>query len=117
MARFSHRCTREIVESNNVRGARISEERAIRVAADAAEVLGLPAAAHFVERLDGQHPYFLVHFGEPGGRGAAVMVDATDGSVMAHAAVERIEEPWLIREERAVEVAGCEQPGEARLVW
>lgn len=117
MGRSSHLCTREIVESNNVTGARISEERAIRVAADAAEVPGLPAVAHIVERLDGQHPYFLVHFGEPGGRGAAVMVDAIDGSVMAHAAVERVEEPWLMKEERAVEIAGCAQPGEARLVW
>ena len=97
--------------------ARISEERAIRVAADAAQVSDLPAAAHLVGRLDGQHPYFLVHFGEPGGRGAAVMVDAMDGSVMARAAVEGIEEPWLIKEERAVEIAGCAQPVVARLVW
>jgi hypothetical protein len=100
-----------------VTGARISEERAIRVAADAAQVPGLPAAAHLVERLDGQHPYFLVHFGEPGGRGAAVMVDAMDGSVMERAMVERVEQPWLIEEERAVKIAGCAQPGEARLVW
>jgi hypothetical protein len=100
-----------------VTDARISEERAIRVAADAAQVLGLPAAAHLVERLDGQHPYFLVHFGEPGGQGAAVMVDAMDGSVMAHAGVERVEHPWLINEERAVNIAGCGQPVEARLVW
>lgn len=98
-------------------GARISEERAIRVAADAAQVTGLHTAAHLVERLDGQHPYFLVHLGEPGGRGAAVMVDAMDGSVMARAAVERVEQPWLITEERAVEIAGCAQPGETRLVW
>jgi hypothetical protein len=117
MGRFSPRCTREIVESNNVRGPRISEERAVRVAADAAQVAGLPAAAHLVERLDGGHRYFLVHFGEPGGRGAAVMVDAIDGSVMARAAVERVEQPWLIKEERAVEIAGCAQPVEARLVW
>jgi hypothetical protein len=100
-----------------VTGVRISEELAISVAADAAQVPGLPAAAHLVERLDGQHPYFLVHFGEPGGRGAAVMVDAMDGSVMARAAVERVEQPWLIKEERAVEIAGCAQLAEARLVW
>jgi hypothetical protein len=100
-----------------VSGARISEGRAVRVAADAAQVSGLPAAAHLVDRLDGQHPYFLVHFGEPGGRGAAVMVDAMDGSVMAHAAVERVEQPWLLKEERAVEVSGCAQPVAARLVW
>jgi hypothetical protein len=100
-----------------VKSARISEERAIRVAADAGQVGGLPAVAHLVERLDGQHPYFLVHLGELGGRGAAVMVDAMDGSVMAHAAVERVEEPWLIKGERAVEIAGCGRPGEARLVW
>jgi hypothetical protein len=117
MGRSSHRCIREIVESKSVTGARISEERAIGVAADAAQEPGLPAAAHLVERLDGQHPYFLVHFGEPGGRGAAMMVDAMDGSVMARAAVERVEQPWLIEEERAVEIAGCAQPGEARLVW
>ncbi len=100
-----------------MKGASISEERAIRVAADAAQVPGLPAVAHLVKRLDGQHPYFLVHFGELGGRGAAVMVDAIDGSVMTRAAVERVEQPWLIQEERAVEIAGCAQPGEARLVW
>src|ERR1017187_8944676 len=119
MGRSSHRCTREIVESNSVTGARISEERAIRVAADAAQVPvpGLPAAAQLVERLDGQHPYFLVHFGEPGGRGAAVMVDAMDGSVMARAAVERVEQPWLIKDDRAVEIANCAQPVETRLVW
>jgi hypothetical protein len=70
-----------------------------------------------VERLDGQHPYFLVHFGELGGRGAAVMVDALDGSVMARAAVERVEKPWLMKEERAVEISGGAQPVEARLVW
>jgi hypothetical protein len=100
-----------------VTGARISEERAIGVATEAAQVPGLPVAAHLVERLDGQHPYFLVHFGEPGGAGAAIMVDAVDGSVMARAAVERVEQPWLIKKERAVEIAGCAQPGEARLVW
>ncbi|HUI43585.1 MAG TPA: hypothetical protein VL523_16610 [Terriglobia bacterium] len=105
------------MESNRVTGARISEARAIRVAAEAAQVAGLPAAAHFVERLDGQHPYFLVHFGEPGGRGAAVMVDARDGSVMARAAAERVEQPWLMKQERAAEIAGCAQPVEARLVW
>src|ERR1035441_1728970 len=112
MGRSSHRCTREIVESNSVTGARISEERAIRVAADAAQlpVPGLPAAAHLVERLDGQHPYFLVHFGEPGGRGAAVMVDAMHGSAMARAAAERVPQSWLINEERAVEIAGCDPP-------
>lgn len=98
-------------------GTHISEERAVRAAADAAQVPGLPAAAHFVERLDGQHPYFLVHFGDLGGLGAAVMVDAIDGSVMARAGVERVEQPWLIKEERAVEIAGCVQPVEARLVW
>jgi hypothetical protein len=87
------------------------------VAADAAQVPGLPAAAHLVERLDGQGPYFLVHFGEPGGPGAAVIVDAVDGSVMARAAVERVERPWLIKEERAIEIAGCTQPVVARLVW
>jgi hypothetical protein len=100
-----------------VTGARISEEHAIRVAAEAAHVLGLPAAAHLVERLDGQHLYFLVHFGAPGGRGAAVMVDALDGCVMARAAVECVEQPWLLKEERAVEISGCAQPLEARLVW
>jgi hypothetical protein len=100
-----------------VTGARISEEHAVRVAAEAAQVPGLPAAAHIVARLDGQHPYFLVHFGEPGGRGAAVMVDAMDGSVMAHAAVEHLQRPWLIDEERAAEIAGCAQPVTARLVW
>jgi hypothetical protein len=100
-----------------VTGARITEERAIRVAADVAQALGLPAAAHLVERLDGQHPYFLVHFGEPGGRGAAVMVDATDESVMARVAVERVEQPWLIEKERAVEIAGGAQLADARLVW
>jgi hypothetical protein len=107
------------VESDIVTGARISEKRAIRVAADAAQVPvpGLPAAAHFVERLDGQHPYFLVHFGEPGGWGAAVMVDAVDGTVMAHAAVERVEQPWLMKEQHAFEIAGCAHPREARLVW
>ncbi len=52
-----------------------------------------------------------------GGRGAAVMVDAMDGSVMARAAVERVEQPWLLKEERAVEISGCAQPVEARLVW
>ena len=97
--------------------ARISEERAVRVAAEAAQVSGLAAAAHFVERLDGQHPYFLVHFGEPGGRGAAVMVDAVNGSLMAHATVERIESPWLIKAERAVEIANVAPPVETRLVW
>lgn len=117
MGRFSRCFTREIVESNSVTGARISEERAIRVAAEATQVPGLPATAHLVERLDGQHPYFLVHFGELGGRGAAVMVDALDGSVMARAAVERVERPWLMRAERAVEIAGGAQPVEARLVW
>ena len=117
MARFSHRCTREIVESDKVRGARISEAGAVQIAGDAAEVSSLPGVAHLVERLDGQHPYFLVHFGEPGGRGAAVMVDAIDGSVMARAAVERIEQPWLIKEERAIEIANCAEPVEARLVW
>jgi len=105
------------VESNSVTGARISEEHAVRVAAEAAHVPGLPAAAHIVERLDGQHPYFLVYFGEPGGRGAAVMVDAMDGSAMAHAAVEHVQRPWLIDEERAAEIAGYAQPVEARLVW
>ena len=45
------------------------------------------------------------------------MVDAMDGSVMAHAAVERVGEPWLIKEQHAVEIAGCAQPCEARLVW
>jgi hypothetical protein len=105
------------VESKKVTGARISEERAIGVAADAAQVPGLPAAAHLVERLDGQHPYFLVHFGEPGGRGAAVMVDALDGSVMARVAVERVEQPWLMKEERAIEIAGGAQLADARLVW
>lgn len=117
MGRFSHRCAREIVESNSVTGARISEERAIRVAAEAAQVAGLPATAHLVERLDGQHPYFLVHFGEPGGRGAAVMVDALDGSLMERAAVERVDQPWLMKEERAVEIASGAQPVVARLVW
>ena len=117
MGRSSHRCILEIVESNSVTGTRISEERAIGVAAEAAQAAGLPASAHLVERLDGQHPYFLVHFGEPGGRGAAVMVDATDGSVMARASMERVELPWLIKEELAVEIAGCAQPVEARLVW
>jgi hypothetical protein len=100
-----------------VTGARISEERAIRAAAESAQVLSLPAAAHLVERLDGQHPYFLVHFGEPGARGAAVMVNAMDGSVMARAAVECVPQSWLINEERAVEIAGCAQPRESRLVW
>ena len=117
MGRSSHRCTREIVESNSVTGVRISEELAIRIAADAAQVPGLPAAAHLVERLDGQHPYFLVHFGEPGGRGAAVMIDAMDGSVMARVVVERVEQPWLMKEERAVEIAGSAQVTDARLVW
>jgi len=119
MGRSSHRCTREIVESNNVTDARISEERAISVAADAVQVPvpGLPAAAQLVERLDGQHPYFLVHFGGSGGWGAAVMVDAMDGSVMERATVERVERPWLIDRERAIEIAGCIKPGEARLVW
>ena len=60
---------------------------------------------------------FLVHIGQPGGRGVAVMVDALDGSVMARAAVERVEQPWLIKEERAVEISGYAQPLEARLVW
>ncbi len=117
MGLFSHRCIREIVEFKNFRGARISEEQAVRVAADAALVSGLPAAAHLVERLDGQHPYFLVHFGELGGRGVAVTVDAVDGSVMARAAVERLEQPWLINDERAIEIANCPQPVETRLVW
>lgn len=105
------------MESNSVTGPRISEEHAVRVAAEAAQVPGLPAAAHIVERLDGQHPYFLVHFGEPGGPGAAVMVDAVDGSVMAHAAVEHVQRPWLIDEVRATEIAGCAKPVEAHLVW
>ena len=105
------------MESNSVTSRRISEAHAVRVAAEAAQVPGLPAAAHIVERLDGQHPYFLVHFGEPGGRGAAVMVDAMDGSVMAHAAVEHVQRPWLIDEKRAAEILGCAQPVEARLVW
>jgi hypothetical protein len=60
---------------------------------------------------------FLVHIDQPGGRGAAVMVDALDGSVMARAAVERVEQPWLMKEERAVEISGYGQPVEARLVW
>jgi hypothetical protein len=117
MERFSHRCTREIVESNSVRGEHISEERAVRIAANAAQVSGPPVATHIVERLDGQHPYFLVHFGELGGRGAAVMVDAMDGSVMARAAVERVEQPWLLKDDRAAEIANCGQPVETRLVW
>jgi hypothetical protein len=96
---------------------RISEERAIAVAAEAAQISGLPATAHLVQRLDGQHPYFLVHIGQPGGRGATVMVDALDGSVMARAAVERVEQPWLMKDERAVEISGYAQPVEARLVW
>jgi hypothetical protein len=117
MGRFSPRCTREIVGSNNVRSARISEQRAVSIASGAVQLSGLPAVAHLVERLDGQHPYFLVHFGEPGERGAAVLVDATDGSVMACAAVERVEQPWLIKDERAVKIANCAQPVETRLVW
>jgi hypothetical protein len=96
---------------------RISKEQAIKVAAAGAQTLGLPAAAHLVERLDGQHPYFLVHFGEPRGPGAAVMVDAVDGSVMARVAVECVERPWLMEEERAAEIAGCAPPWKARLVW
>lgn len=117
MGLSSHHCTREIGESNSVKGARISEERAISVAADAAQVAGLPAAAYLVERLDGEHPYFLVHLGEPGGPGAAVVVDAVDGSLMARAEVERLEQPWLIEEERAVRIAGSVKLGEVRLVW
>ena len=117
MGQSSPLCTREIGESKSVTGARIPSERAIRVAADAVQAPGLPAAAHLVERLDGQHPYFLVHFGEPGGRGAAVMVDAMDGSVMARVVVERVEQPWLMKEERAVEIAGSAQVEDARLVW
>lgn len=117
MGQSSHRFILEIVESKHVTEPRISEEQAVTVAADATQVMGLPAAAHIVERLDGQHPYFLVHFGKPGGPGAAVMVDAVDGSVMAHAKVERVQEPWLIDEQRAAEIAGCAQPMKARLVW
>ena len=115
--RFLHRCTREIGESDGVTEARISKEQAIRVAAEAAEAAGLPATANLVERLDGQHDYFLVQFGAPGGRGAAVIVDAVDGSVMARAAVERLEQPWLMGEERAIEISGCKRPAEVRLVW
>lgn len=95
----------------------ISKEVAIRAAADAARISGQPAAAYLVVRLDGQHPYYLVHLGRPGGRGAAVMVDARDGSLMAHAAVERIEQPWLMEEQHAVQVAGGAQAVEVRLVW
>lgn len=95
----------------------IAEEQAISVAADAARISGLPAAAHLVERLDGQHPYFLVHLGGPGQPGAAVMVDAMDGSVMARAVVERVEHPWLMEQERAVRIAGCAKPVDVRLVW
>jgi hypothetical protein len=58
-----------------------------------------------------------VHFGELGGQGAAVLVDAIDGSVMARAALERVERPWLIEKERAVEIADCKHAVEARLVW
>jgi hypothetical protein len=68
-------------------------EQAVSAAADAAQVSGLPVA-HDVERL-------VVHSGEPGGRGAAVMADAMDGSVMARVAVERVEEPLLIKDDRA----------------
>jgi hypothetical protein len=117
MGRSLHRCIPEIVESRTVTAPLISEERAISAAADAAQVSRLPAAAHLVVRLDGQGPYFLVHLGKPGGRGAAVMVDATEGTVMACAAVERLEQPWLLEEERAVQVAGCAQAAEVRLVW
>ena len=46
-----------------------------------------------------------------------MMVDATDGSLIAHAAVQHVQRPWLIDEERAAEIAGCAQPVEARLVW
>ena len=117
MGRSSHRCIPEIVESNSVTGVSISQEQAIGVAADAARVAGLPAAAHLVERLDGQHPYFLVHLGEPGGPGAAVLVDAINGSVMARASLERVEQPWMLKQERAVEIAGCAQSAHVRLVW
>ena len=44
------------------------------------------------------------------------MVDAMDGSVMARAAVERVEQLWLIKDERAVEIANCAQPVKTRLV-
>ena len=97
--------------------ARITEARAIGVAAQAARIPGPPVAVHFVERLDGANPYFLVYFGEPSGPGAAVTVDAMDGTVMAQAAVESVKRPWLIGRERAVEIAGCSQPEKAQLVW
>lgn len=103
--------------SDNINVTRISKQQAIEIAAEAARQSDLHSAAHIVERLDGQHPYALVHFGQPGEPGAAVMLDALDGKVMACVSLVRVVEPWLISEERALEIANLSPPLDTRLVW
>jgi hypothetical protein len=73
--------------------------------------------AHLVERLDAGNPYFLVLFGKAGSEGAIVAVDAVDGMITSSAQLERVESPFLLPKERAVELAGCPRLLQARLVW
>jgi hypothetical protein len=101
-----------------VSAPRISGAQAESIAAAAVRARDNAAARrYFVERLDAGHAYFLIVIGAQGSPGAIVAVDAVSGEIASSARFARLDNPWLLEEKKAIEVARLPGPATARLVW
>ncbi len=96
----------------------ISSEQAQKIAATVAHTqAGVTVTVDVIERLDGGDPYYLVIFGDAGSSGAIVTIDMLRGHISSSAKLQRVERPWVLDKEKAVEIAGCKQALAAKLVW
>jgi hypothetical protein len=92
-------------------------EAQARAAAAAGFNAAAAASRYRVERLDGGHAYYLLVFGAQGAPGAIVSVDAVSGEIASTARLARVDAPWVLAEETAIELAHLPGPATARLVW